>query len=366
MTPPPLGRLLRSVEDQNAGDRMRWATAGLVVALVGSWFVVAWWTSREPDLAPAAEAVVEDFFDTLLDGDPEGALSYTDLDPDRLTPEFLRPELVGEDWTVAAVEAGEPGPPEPRTSPYIWASSQVEVSVTVEFDDTSATGELVVARAEEDGKVFIASPVNFAGVNALRTLRDVRVNGQAVTPVGYASLPLLPGVYDFDTADSHRIAVFPDTELSIDETTTAPDPAKLIEPIQQALDARADGCAEATGLAAPDCGADLETEDDEDVPPLVSPTDIEWKVTEYAQITLTPESGTPSVLVGHTGTDGTFEITGSAVYRDTPDPPEHRHRFHVTCTYTIISFGPVITPDGSVDFLDAHRPNFSTQCELSA
>ncbi|THV42408.1 hypothetical protein [Glycomyces buryatensis] len=342
--PPPY----KPPKPQGKADReVHIVTSIVFISVIFSLVVLTGPASSDPPLTnDEASEIVGEFFDALQAKDIDAALALTDLDLTDQHLEFLRPEIIADDWQVTTIAAAG-----------TESSSGADVTVILEFDGESDSGVMEVGKT--DDVPHIKMPLNETRVESERAFDWITVNGEAVEPTEFDSIFLLPGVYDFGSEAAGRHAVFPDTELSAGETVNLPDPSEYTDAAQRLVEADLDRCAEWAFPVPRGCPAGLEYFED-DLPNLHDVTDLDWEIVEYPQVST--DDGVYFFTV-NTVEAGSVEVSGSAFYRADSGETGERQAFHLRCEINTGYFDMAIDADGE-GYFPGLAPGYDSECEF--
>ncbi|THV42402.1 hypothetical protein [Glycomyces buryatensis] len=316
----------------------------VVVSLVLTCTAFIWRHQYESDFSRIAEETVTSYFEALQDKDIQSALALTDYVPDPSHPEYLDPEVIGEDWSVGRVETV--GTSEAAELP-MGVTAEATVDVDLDFDGQTETGQFTV-REGANGPYIMDPATNMFILEAGVSRDFVQVNGLAITG-STVELTVLPGVYDFG-AEAGRVALFPGDDPPADATATPPlNPGDFAEVAHNTATNVIEDCATqsvpepivGTASAWDSCPFGIDQlELDLFMMGLWDPFDVEWTVIEYPEWRLEVDAN--GVLVANSIAPLRMEVSGHAFYRDEPEGEKYRHAFHLACDFPDLIAYPVV------------------------
>lgn len=310
--------------------RRKFVVVGAVLAaLVALFGIIAW-----VDDATGPEAVVEEFFDAIVDKDVDRALSLVTREgygvPYGEQATFMHPDAIADGWELLKAELDTP------EGEY----GAQRVDVTVGNDKKQAEGTIEVSESSDDWKlvdpfVTVAVPMN--------PLTYIQVNDRTVATdelFGYDAgggfqfeYQLLPGLYTF-FGDVKGTSTKPEpAELMLPSDydyagTTEVTPAALEltdtaqEDVQEGVNKLVDDCATFKVRQPAQCPFGIDSyfyTDDEHYSKI---HDVTWKVKEYPRVRVTGAKSDNQVWPGLKVTvndPGVIKLTAAAVDTDRDD-----------------------------------------------
>lgn len=282
------------------------------------------------------ERVVTEFLDAIRDRDIDRALGMMSIHSHNDFGTYFVPDAIGGDWSFEGVHEVDSN------------GTSTDVYVTFVFDGVTGSGTLEV-REDEQG-LYIENPIVNAPFQSA-PLNYIRINDLVVeSPSSPLGIPLLPGVYDLN-GSGERVAVFPGTEISEEQTTPPIDLDDYTEAAQAAVNTALDGCRTAADMTLSGICPFGQYAVAWPEPFEFDVADVEWTVTDYPVLGLEPGDSGYSGFSAATEESGTVRVTGTVLIQDGDTESRVRRNFTVDCPFELGGPDLVINADNEVELI---------------